>query len=129
MAQLGAPVSRPARCGALRARRSGDRRSILTWNSPVALPFPFAPFAAFARHNRNPAIRKSLLATALALENETPIRPLFETQIGVRVGWVGRVKRYGFPDWMNSSIFLCSTAVRLARTRMCSMATSHWASL
>ena len=34
-----------------------------------------------------------------------------------------------FADFKNSRIFLCSSAVRLARMRMCSMATSHCALL
>ena len=39
---------------------------------------------------------------------------------------IGRVQ---LPDFRNSRIFLCSSGVRLARTRICIMATSHWAGL
>ena len=39
---------------------------------------------------------------------------------------IGRVQ---LPDLRNSRIFLCSSGVRLARTRICIMATSHWAGL
>src|SRR6266566_2307415 len=39
---------------------------------------------------------------------------------------IGRVQ---LPALRNSRIFLCSSGVRLARTRMCIIATSHWAGL
>ena len=39
---------------------------------------------------------------------------------------IGRVQ---LPDFRNSRIFLCSSGVRLARTRMCIIATPHWVGL
>ncbi len=39
---------------------------------------------------------------------------------------IGRVQ---LPALRNSRIFLCSSGVRLARTRMCIIATPHWAGL
>jgi hypothetical protein len=39
------------------------------------------------------------------------------------------IRRVQLPDFRNSRIFLCSSGVRLARTRICIMATSHWAGL
>jgi len=39
------------------------------------------------------------------------------------------IRRVQLPDFRNSRIFLCSSGVRLARTRICIMATSHWTGL